>query len=741
MTSIAQRTKRLWLVLAVTCIAAVPAARANDAAAWGRAMQGVNQWMQQQEARERRAEATQQRQQAEAQRRQAQDVAQQSAETERRQAQQQLAADAARASEAARMEALRAPGRYAGRLVLHRALLQSSADTPPGLTLIGRSAVAISSDGKHMAWVARNGDVVIWPEGKVLRAQSAFDQVWFFGAARLIARDMRYGGTAELLDLQGTSVQRWAAIRQVQSGAQGQPLVVMEGDAKRCTRVVAYDSSGAVLAHTDLSASAPPDCTARYVNGALEVLATTPDAVTYYRGNEALRRTQHADGGGEQAPGVTWVGATSHALTTRWNFNWGGGESGTAAVLWTPQSGASVCRFAVGGYLHVIAVGERLYSFTPAGELNLQSCTFRSLGGPASHLIVAGDRAIVTDARSGEVTLLDAAGKPALTVNTGLGRAPKSDGNDSYFILAQFDAESNTLTASSSGQGDGPIPVFDIRSGARLAELPAPVAPGGWGQRVDYDAAAQLWTSRLWPPNLMRNPALDDMLARAVKGSYETTEAFHKRQEKTTLPHALQVELVAYDADRSRLDVRYRGMKFGLLVPPEQARQLEGRAVTTLSGQLRVVDPDFLELTRPVLDLGEGRSVALQMVSCPASLASLSSRMPAYQAARLSRLRAQILGTSIDDTVTRARRAGFDRAAAIRASYEQAELSDRDAESVLASPDAALQRDIRRAATGELPLRYDCAGSRGDAVCQYVEQRWRALAAREVAKAMECRDD
>lgn len=740
MISIAQRTKRFWLVLAVTCVAATPAAWANDAAAWGRAMQGVNQWMQQQEARERRVEAAQQRQQAEAQRRQAQDAAQQSAEMERRQAQQQLAADAARASEAARMEALRAPGRYAGRLVLHRALLQSSADTPPGLTLVGRSAVAISPDGKHLAWVARNGDVVVWPEGKVLRAQSAFNQVWFLGTARLIARDMRYGGPAELLDLQGTSVQRWAAIRQVQSGAQGQPLVVIEGDAKRCTRVVAYDSSGAVLAHTDLSASAPPDCTARYANGALEVLATTPDAVTYYRGNEALRRTQHADGGGEQAPGVTWVGATPYALSTRWNSNLGGGESGTTAVLWVPQSGASVCRF-TGDALHMNAVGERLYRFTPAGELTLSSCTFRPLGGPASHLIVAGERAVVTDARSGEVFVLDAAGKPALTVNTGLGRPPKSDGYDSYIILAQVNAESNTLTVFSSGQGDGPISVFDIRSGARLAELPAPAALGGWGQRLDYDAATQLWTSRLWQPDLMRNPALDDMLARAVKGSYETTEAFHKRLEKTTLPHVLQVELIAYDADRSKLDVRYRGMKFGLLVPPEQAQQLEGRTATALSGQLRVVEPDFLELTRPVLDLGEGRSVALQMVSCPASLASLSSRMPAYQAARLSRLRTQILGTSIDDTVTRARRAGFDRVAAIRASYEQAELSDRDAESVLASPDATLQRDIRRAATGELPLRYDCAGTRGEAVCQYVEQRWRALAAREVAKAMECRDD
>lgn len=742
MKHIIHRKHSVWLSMAVTLSGVSSASFANDAAAWGRVIQGVNQVMQQQEWRERKAEAERQRQEGEAQRRQAQESTQRAAEADQQNMQRQQAAETAQVSQAARTDALRPPGRYAGRLVLHRALLQSGAGTPPSSTIIGRSGVALAPDGKTMAWVERNGDLVRWPAQKVLRSQSTADNVWFVSPTRLIAREAGFGGPAELLDLDGNSLHRWTMLRQLKPTAPGKPWIVIEGDGKRCLRVTAYGNDSEMLAQTDLTASPPPDCDARYLQGALDVLAVYPDAVAYYRGNELVRRVAHAGGSSEQAPRVSWVDSTPYALTSRWSIKWGEeGNDKESSVLWVPQTGTVACLFSK-AFLHISALGDRLYRFSPAGELKLSDCSFTPLGSTSTHMVSGGDGvAAVTDSRSGEVILIDSAGKPALSIKSGFGRPPKQEGFDSHLISIRATGAANLLEVFTFGDENQLAKLYNTRTGALLSELPAPSTFGGWGQRISFDGNTKLWTTRLWHPALMYDAALSEFLAQATKGPYETTEIFRKRLAQKTLAYAMQVELTAYDADKGQLDVRYRGMKIRLHLPPEQAQLLEGRKVATITGQLQVVEADFVELTKPMLQLAEGRSHALQTMSCPESLAGLASRMPAYQSARLAMLRTQVLGTSIEDTLVRAKRSGFDRIAAIKASLTLAEQSDRDAEKWLGSGDAAQQNDVRRAATGSLPLRYDCSSKRGDAVCSYIEQRWRALAAREVAQAMACRED
>ncbi|WP_061958453.1 hypothetical protein [Cupriavidus pauculus] len=73
-----------------------------------------------------------------------------------------------------------------------------------------------------------------------------------------------------------------------------------------------------------------------------------------------------------------------------------------------------------------------------------------------------------------------------------------------------------------------------------------------------------------------------------------------------------------YHADGSYFEAVYQGVSFGVPMPPAQARKLDGQARLTVSGQLRMLDDEFVIMRNATIRTADGTTVAVPETKVPA---------------------------------------------------------------------------------------------------------------------------
>jgi hypothetical protein len=114
------------------------------------------------------------------------------------------------------------------------------------------------------------------------------------------------------------------------------------------------------------------------------------------------------------------------------------------------------------------------------------------------------------------------------------------------------------------------------------------------------------------------NTAGADFQKQIVKDEFESTAQYRQRIAKLSLPFSRPVQLGSYDADLQRLQVTIDNHQTAFVIPAEQARSLRNAASVTFNGTIKVLEPEFVEITNPSLS-GDGLTVKIATTTTAAA--------------------------------------------------------------------------------------------------------------------------
>lgn len=114
------------------------------------------------------------------------------------------------------------------------------------------------------------------------------------------------------------------------------------------------------------------------------------------------------------------------------------------------------------------------------------------------------------------------------------------------------------------------------------------------------------------------NTAGADFQKQIIKDEFESTAQYRQRIAKLSLPFSRPVQLGSYDADLQRLQVTIDNHQTSFVIPAEQARSLRNAASVTFNGTIKVLEPEFVEITNPSLS-GDGLTVKIATTTTAAA--------------------------------------------------------------------------------------------------------------------------
>jgi len=735
-------------------------------------------------AEDRRRQEEQDQRAAEQARREREQQAQREREAAARQHQQQ---ETARREQEQALQALAPPPEYQGRIVIHKRLLgmQETGNARPDFDITARSTANISPDGAWLAFDATDGQIMLrdtasgrdrvlptrLPRGESSRTLS------FVGNEALLISDLKNG--SELVDLQGNPLRTlppggyfpWP--REVGGRYVVEHLRLTEFDkGRRCLGVSYYDARGGELG--GVSVDEADACAARIDDqGRQEFLAQKDGVVSYFvNGAKAgeFRGDDRRPSDKYKRLDYRWIGNTPYAYSEMGDWD----NPSHRLRVWDVAQGKVLCELPgqVTGIPYADKKGN-IVTAQPPARVNLPDCSMARVSNGNERLLAWGANAYLHDEQTGKVDVIETSTwQRRATLQTLHRKSPQ----DSSFAGSFQELPGHPdLVLVTSYATSSPIPaqLFDTKTGQLLRTLPAGRFQAGYIIQQDLlTGPSYNWRTRLW------RFAYDDdagkpaaaFLAALKKDKFETSAEYQKRLATLALPHAMKVSLQDYDADRGMFIGTWRNVPVTVPLPPAQARQFADAKDMSVTGELRVIDEDYLELRNVSVTTPAGQAVKLVLPDGPAprvpprpqaagpreggaaqagagaatarassgqggrctgTMAHLAPQLRSYTNPLLAEVRKEALQTDVASTLAKVK-AGGGSAEVLRQQAGQADQAARDSATTANQSDGG-GNSIAKADSGTLPLDWPCEGIHSSAVCNYIMMRWQALLTREIA--------
>ncbi|GJG98187.1 MAP7 domain-containing protein [Cupriavidus pauculus] len=723
------------------------------------------------ENRRRQQEQEEARKEAERQRKLASEAQAKSAEAQR------VREDLARREAATQREnaLLSPPPEWAPYPVLNRRVFERKATLGPNaaIQVTARSQVAFSDDGSLAAYVNGRGEFVLRKlangEEQVLRSDFPLDDIYFFQILgnRFIATS---GTNPEVFDLTGKSL---AASYRQSAAMVGNRLVVVDyantgGLTSACKSVSEFDASGALLSRVDVSAEGYAAChVSTESTSQVQFIAQSKDsgAIHYYVGGVKVSAVNTAG---------THISPLADGMAAAYRYKDATSEGGE---LWDLRAAKKLCDLPK----DTILWGRkgRLLQWKPAAVLDPASCGLTSLrsGNVTS---IDDDYVTTFDEDAAAVSIFDTKAmqlvKRITVPKSGKMAARRLKGTSTVAVgPAYFGNESGGVTQ-----------VYDIKTGNLLQEAP------GWlnhtGAVTSDDIKADKNTARttkIWRLQTQTaNADFTKFVESLKRDKYETSAEYRKRAEKASFPYQLDIDVKDYHADGSYFEAVYQGVSFGVPMPPAQARKLDGQARLTVSGQLRMLDDEFVIMRNATIRTADGTTVAVPETKVPArrtpsgageatlkggmQLASaganggaggamavktggkaagsctgdfgyMASQLPAYTDSNLATIRSSLLSQNVMSLAAELKGQGRTVSALDEPIAEGERVAAEAEQTANQTHGGSGPSSIQQARNGTLPLSFQCTGIHNSAVCAYIINKWSAQFYREAkARLSQC---
>lgn len=575
---------------------------------------------------------------------------QQEAVQQRQQAQQRATQERVQAEQRAQAaQALVPPPAYDGRIVIHRGTLTQAqtGNERPDFEITSPGTVSLSPDGAWLAFETTGGQIVLrdTASGKD-RVVPTRVPAQILSGGHHIARQVSFVGSdallitgskgAELLDLQGNS------LRVLPPGGYARPHKTGKGHVieyerytekeyrQFCAGVSYYDAKGAELGSVTVHEA--DGCISRMdAQGQYVVLSHKNGIATYYVNGAKVgefqgdNRYKDYDSFRSWAT-YRWLGDGAYAFSA---LNAGG--STYQYRLWDVAQGRMLCELsedvALGGWPFADKRGH-FFTSQPPVRLGLPDCSRVRVSNGNERLIPSSDSSVVylLNEQTGSLDIVDTA---TWQRRTTLQTQYRKQGKDDNPLVQGIPGQPHLLLVGSWG-GNIPTQLFDVRTGELLRKLPEKsYFESGYIKQwnhVDPNFRTRLW--RFAHEDGSGQPVAA-FLAALKKDKFETTAQYQERLAAQTLPHAMQVKLVDYDADRGLFMGNWRGAPVQVPLPPAQARQFADAKDMNVSGELRMIDEDFLELRNASIITPSGQTQPLTLPEgIPPKAAPASAQSP-----------------------------------------------------------------------------------------------------------------
>ncbi len=498
--------------------------------------------------------------------------------------------------------------------------------------------------------------------------------------------------------------------------------------------------------------------------------------VSEFRGDE--RRSKDRERGAR----FLWLGQTPYAGSAVYDFS---SSKFSTMYVWDVARGQKLCELPDEFRDAQADKLGNLYNGVPVMRVSLPDCKptpVVSSGNGAdrqtSWQITDNGTALRVYYNTGRVDVIDVAnGQVRATIQPPVPKPPQD-------FYARFTSAPGLPPRYAFASATGSAwQLLDLQNGRVLAtydqsESPPTVA----GDYVLLSTKkGELRRTRVWKLGLEDGAQVSEFLAAMQKDKYETTSDFQKRVQAFSTPYSMKVALQDYNADRGSFDAAWRGVPLQVPMSPAQARQFAGMKEMTLSGDLRALDEDFLELrkvsvTAPGgqnlrLALPEGRLVPPRAASgadaadavvnakgktkgsapkavasgasawapstgggCASTLTYLEPRIRAYTAPALAKVRRELFAINVSSSFSEMRRKGETASSLLQQADEYGKAARQAADTANGSDGRGTGVSIAQADSNTLPLNWPCEGIHSSAVCAYIADRWGELAMRELAR-------
>ncbi|MEK7945477.1 hypothetical protein WKR98_12035 [Pigmentiphaga sp. YJ18] len=737
-------------------------------------------------AEDQRRQEEQEQRAAENARREGEQQAQREREEAARQRQQQ---EAVRQEQKQSLQALAPPPEYQGRIVIHKRLLgmQEAGSARPDFDITARGTASISPDGAWLAFEATDGQIMLRDAAsgkdralptRVPSGQSS-RTLAFVGNEALLVSDLKNG--SELVDLQGNSLRTlppggyfpWP--KEVGGRYVVEHLRMTEFDkGRRCLGVNYYDARGAEQG--GVSVDDADACAARIDDQGRQEFFAQKDGVVSYFVNGAKAGEFRGD---DRRPAdqykrldYRWIGNTPYAYSEMGDWS----NPSHRLRVWDVAQGKMLCELP--GHVFGIPYADKkgnLVMAQPAVRLSLPACSMVRVGNGNERLHSWGEQAYLHDEQTGTVDVIDTSTWQRRATLQTLHRKSPQDSSYSGAFQERPGHPDQVLVTSYATSSRIPAQLFDTKTGQLLRTLPAGRFQAGYIIQQDLlTGQSYNWRTRLW------RFAYDDgagksaavFLAALKKDKFETSAEYQKRLAALTLPHTMKVALQDYDADRGMFIGTWRDVPVMVPLPPAQARQFADATAMSVTGELRVIDEDYLELRNASVTTPAGQALTLVLPDGPApkaqarpqaagardggsaqassgapaarassgqgsggrctgTMAHLAPQLRPYTNPLLAEVRKEALQIDIASTLAKVK-AGGGNAEVLRQQADQSDQAARDSATTANQSDGG-GNSITRADNGTLPLNWPCEGIHSSAVCNYITMRWQALLTREIA--------
>jgi len=737
-------------------------------------------------AEDQRRQEEQEQRAAESARREREQQAQREREAAARQRQQQ---EAARQEQEQTLQALAPPPEYQGRIVIHKRLLgmQDAGSARPDFDITARSTTSISPDGAWLAFDATDGQIMVrdtasgkdrtvptrLPSGQSSRTLA------FVGNEALLISDLKNG--SELVDLQGNSLRMlppggyfpWP--KEVGGRYVVEHLRMTDFDkGRRCLGVNYYDARGAELG--GVAVDEAEACAARIDDqGRQEFIAHKDGVVSYFVNGAKVAEFR----GDDRRPpdkykrlDYRWISNTPYAYSEIGDWD----NPSHRLRVWDVTQGRMLCELP--GHVTGIPYADKkgnIVMAQPAVRLTLPACSMVRVSNGNERLQAWGEQAYLHDERTGTVHVIDTSTwQRRATLQTLHRQSPQ----DRSFVGSFQELPGHpdlVLATSYATSSQIPAQLFDTKTGQLLRTLPAGRFQAGYIVQQDLlTGQSYNWRTRFWRfayEDSAGKPAAA-FLAALKKDKFETSAEYQKRLATLTLPHTMKVALQDYDADRGMFIGTWRNVPVMVPLPPALARQFADAKEMGVTGDLRVIDEDYLELRNASVTTPAGQAVKLVLPDGPApkaqprpqaagprdgsaaqasagaatarapsgqgdggrcagTMAHLAPQLRPYTHPFLAEVRKEALQMDVASTLAKVKADGGN-AQVLRQQAEQADQAARDSATTANQSDGG-GNSIARADNGSLPLNWPCEGIHSSAVCNYIMMRWQALLTREIA--------
>ncbi|MDH2236713.1 hypothetical protein N5K27_10425 [Pigmentiphaga sp. GD03639] len=777
------RSRMLGGLVALACAGGLAPARAADSGALFRQLGQIIEQTGRALAEDQRRQEEEEQRAAENARREQELQAQREREAAARQREQR---EAARQEQERALRALAPPPEYQDRIVIHKSLLgmQETGNARPDFDITARTTISISPDGAWLAFEATDGRIMLrdTASGKdrvvptrVPPGQSS-RSLAFVGNEALLVSGLKNG--SEVVDLQGNSLRTlppsayfpWS--KEVGGRYIVQHLRMSDSDkGLRCLGVSYYDARGVDLG--GVSVDDAEACAARIDDkGRQEFLAHKDGVVSYYvngvktgefRGDDRRPAEQY------KRLGYQWIGNTPYAYSEIGEWD----NPSHRLRVWDVAQGKMLCELP--GHVAGIPYADKrgnILTAQPPVRVSLPDCSMVRVSNGNKRLMGWGEIAYLHDEQTGKVDVMDpSTWQRRITLQTLHRRSPQDRSFSGVFQELPGHPD-QVLVTSYATESQIPAQLFDTKTGQLLRTLPPGRFQAGYIIQQDLLTGQSFsWRSRLW------RLAYDDgagkattaFLAALKKDKFETSAEYQKRLATLTMPHTMKVALRDYDADRGMFIGTWRNVQVSVPLPPAQARQFADAKEMSMTGDLRAIDEDYLELRNASVTTPGGQVVKLALPDGPApkiqprpqavrqgegagpvagaaaaratagaqggrctgTMAHLAPQLRPYTTPMLADTRKEILEINVASTLAKVK-AGGGTAAMLREQADQFDRAARDAATTANQSDGG-GNSIAKADGGTLPLNWPCEGIHSSAVCGYIIMRWQALVTRELA--------